>query len=183
VSQVTVQHAFNSNAYGSGATAAQAFGSNVTAGNSVVWFASSQDFATNLQSVFTVTDSQINTYVTVGSIFFGGIATLSWGYCKTIASTGALTVTATVTSGPTNPGNNNYTAIHIQEVSGVDQSAPFHTGETASQGQSSPGTGTNAVSSGNTPTLFTQPATLYGCAFDINSLTAAAAGYRLHADR
>lgn len=158
-----VQDVANQNQYASGAVVSVAFPANVTAGNSIIWLARSDDYSSHIQSAIQVTDSQGNLYVQCGASYvLGTLTTLCWGYVKTIGASGPCTVTATVVSGPTNPSNNNYGGIYVQERAGIDQSAPYTSGESVSRSDAV--TGTNATTSGLTPTLAAQPATLFGFA-------------------
>jgi hypothetical protein len=163
-----VQDVANQNVYASGASVSLAFPQNISAGNSIIWLARSDDYSTHIQALMQISDTQGNTYVQVGTIFqSGALTTLCWGYVKTIAASGPCTVTATVVSGPTNPANCNYGGLYLQERAGIDQVAPFTAGESVASSNAYGGA-TDATTSGLTPILAAQPATLFGFA-DNNS--------------
>lgn len=98
---------------------------------------------------------------------------LHWGYCKNITGGGIDAFTATFGTLIADP------AIYIAEYSGFDTTAPFHTGEFSIQLQTTPGTGANAISSGNTPALSAQPAGLIGVCLAQNTGNQLSAGTAL----
>jgi hypothetical protein len=117
-------------------TIAATFGASNTTGNLIavaVWWVST---TITLNSV---TDSQGNTYTLVGSSTQGNGASAQLAYAKNITGGSAITVTAHF-SGSTSG------AVVIHEVSGADASSPLVSSN--GQYQNSPGTGTDAISSG-----------------------------------
>src|SRR4029077_958935 len=94
---------------------------------------------------------------------------MRWGYSKNILGGSADSVTATFGANVTFP------CIEAREYSGLDKNAPFETGVFAGQEQTNPGTGNDAVSSGNmTPT--TQPCLLIGTSLEQSNALSLAAG-------
>lgn len=94
-----------------------------------------------------------------------------WGYALVGSNGGATeTVTATFSANVDFPG------IIFGEYSGLDPTAPFTSGEAVGQIQSAPGTGTDAITTGNTPALATQPCMVYGLCSDITVGFAPTAG-------
>lgn len=114
-------------------------GSDVTAGNLLVL---GVEWSTGVATI-TVADSQSNTWTEGQSLVSGSVMDVSGWYAKDVAA-GATTVTVTFSSAP----SRQHGAVH--EVSGADTSAPFD--QSTAQGQSNPGTGTDAVTSGNVTT-------------------------------
>lgn len=84
-----------------------------------------------------------------------------WYYAANIPA-GTTAITATYSA------NVDFPALVCAEYSGFDTSAPFTSGETASQLQANPSTGTDVVSSGNTPALASQPRALIGFSSNTN---------------
>lgn len=139
------------------------FVSNVTAGNFILVVAA---YSNASAQTVTCADTLGNTYVEVGSgIFSAGSSTgFRILYAKNISG-GTNQVTATYGAACTNRG------IYCVEYSGVDIIDPYFSGEIATQEQSAPGTGANAISSGNTPTLQYQPALVFGFSYDVTGGT------------
>lgn len=133
-------------------------GTNPTPGNLLWWVVNYA--AASLQTV-ALTDTALNTFVQIGSHYDAGFGQgWHWGYAKNIAGSVVDAVLATFGALVTFP------AIYVAEYSGLDPTAPYTSGETASNPQLGPGTGTDAVTSTNTPALAAQPAALIGFAYN-----------------
>lgn len=135
-----------------------AFGSNPTAAN-LFWYVVFYNNGT--EQTCALSDTRTNTFTEIGHFFDAtdGLG-FRWGYAKNLIGSGTDTVLLTF------GGNITFPAGYVAEYSGLDTTAPFTSGESAVQFQASPGTGTNALSSGNTPTLAAQPAVLVGFGYD-----------------
>lgn len=145
--------------------ATPSFGGSVAAGNAFAWIVFYAHGSTR-----TVTMSgNSNTYTEVGSLFSAANnAGAIWGYAKNVNS-GTTGVTGTFDI------NVDFPAILVQEFSGLATGTLFGSGETASSVQAAPGTGTNALTSGNI-TPGAQPAALVGWSFNFLSNTPPNAG-------
>lgn len=127
------------------------FGASNTAAN-LIFYCASYDAGTGAEPTFAIADTVGNSYVKISSVWNAvtGCKT-EIGYAKNIGSgTNALTLTV-------GGGANCYKAIAGWEWSGLDTAAPFTAGEFAEASQTA-----TALSSGNTPTLSTQPAIVIG---------------------
>lgn len=127
------------------------FGASNTAAN-LIFYVASYDAGTGAEPTFAIADTVGNSYVKISSVWNAvtGCKT-EIGYAKNIgAGTNALTLTV-------GGGANCYKAIAGWEWSGLDTTAPFTAGEFAEASQTA-----TALSSGNTPTLSTQPAIVIG---------------------
>ena len=123
---------------GSASTVATTFTSNVAAGNLIaVWVTWGSSSATLCSTC--VNDSLGNTYTIVQTVSRSGKRT-AMAYAKNIAG-GANTVTATFSASISSRG------IIVHEISGADPTAPLD--GNAGQRQTTPGLGTDAVSSGS----------------------------------
>lgn len=119
-------------------TVAKAFGSNPTTGNlnevTVCWGGTDD-------TGIIVTDSQSNTYVSIQRVWDSGQNQgIEKFYSKNITG-GATTVTATFSG-----AGRSYNRLLIAELSGLHTTAPLDVN--AGQFQASPGTGTDAITSG-----------------------------------
>lgn len=163
MSYAFVQQKDNSDATGTPMTtfSAGAFGANPTAANLLRYVV---NYNAAALKTCAITDTLLNGFTEIGSHFDAGLSQAwHWGYAKNITGGSADTVLATFGAAVQFP------AIYVAEYSGFDTSAPFTTGETAFQLQLGPGTATDAVSSGNTPTLSAQPAALVGFTYNNSS--------------
>lgn len=164
-----VQQAEGSASGGAGTTAQStaAFGAALSAGNALVWV-----YVYAAATAKTVTIAQAGqgaTFTQVGSVFSGGSGMI-WGYAKNITGGITAAVSSTASANVTFPG------LAVAEYSALDTTAPFTTGEQNGQQQLTPGTGTDAVTSGVTPTLASQPAWVIGFSVDYVNNTAPIAG-------
>lgn len=158
-----VQTAQNSvTASGATTVATGNFGANPTTGNFIIAGAFYDGNGTTSLTglTITLTDTLGNTYTPLKTVddTTNGYR-LALFYAKNITGGGANSVTATY---GTPPSSNFYKGVFAAEYSGLDTSAPFTSGEVAGQEQNSVGTGTDAISSGNTPALSTQPCLVVG---------------------
>jgi hypothetical protein len=141
---------------------------NPTAGNLLFYVV---NYTSGSLQTATVSDTLLNAFVEIGSHFDSTVGdAFHWGYSKNISGGSADAFLATMGTLVADP------AIYVAEYSGLDPSAPYTTGEKAVQDQSNPGTGADAVSSGNTPTLSAQPAVLIGLCLQANNGGALSAG-------
>ena len=125
-------------------------------------------FINDGRTISAVTDSSSNTWAAIQSVTDGVLQIRQWRAYNIAASAGTLTVTITFDSATATVG------AALREVGGVALSAAVD--QYAGQSQTNPGTGTNAVTSGATATLGTQPAIVLGTAARRDGTTAAAAG-------
>lgn len=147
---------------------AGAFGSNPAAAN-LFWYLVNYSAAT--EQTCALTDTLLNSFVEISHSFDAtNQVGFRWGYAQNIAGGSADTVLATFGGTVTFPG------VYIAEYSGLDTSAPFTTGEISINPQAAPGTGSNNLTSGNTPTLAHQPALQVGFSFDDTNPNGATAG-------
>lgn len=146
----------NSNSAASGTTVATAYSSNVTAGGLLVACIFSD---VGVTSVAGSIGGQ--TFSTVSANTDGATYTFGMYYFPNTTA-GADTITATLS------GATGYTHLIIGEWSGVDTASPLD--KFANQFQTAPGTGANAVTSGNVTTT-TDGQLIIGCG---NSMTYAA---------
>lgn len=132
-------------------------GSNPTTGD-LFWYVIA--YSGNTTGVTaTVTDTKGNTFTQIGTFFNSTSGqSFAYGYSKNISGGSSDDFTMTLTGS----GGRASLAMYVAEYSGLDTTAPYTSGETAEQGQASPGSGSNLVTSGNTPALSTQPAALIG---------------------
>lgn len=161
------------NSAGSGTVTSIATGNSTapqTAANALFWVAAYE--ATSAKTV-TWTDTAGNgaaAYVETGNLFNAGQQIgFRWGYVKNIKGA-TNNSTVTFSAGVTFPG------VYTSELSGLDPVTLFTSGEVASQLQNAPGTGANAITTGNTPALSFQPAVLIGFSYNVNNAQPPAAG-------
>lgn len=152
------QKSNSSGSTGQFAVVTGSYGSNITAGNMLWWVV---NYSAATAQTITWADTQTSTFTEVGNFHDGVGYGVRWGYCKNITG-GPETITATFL------GAVDFPAIYTAEYSGFDTTAPFTTGETASNEQTNPGTGAGAVTSGNSPSLSAQPAGVIGFSFNAN---------------
>lgn len=152
------QKSQSSGSTGQFAVVTGSFGASVTAGNLIWWVV---NYSAASAQTITWSDTQSLTFTEIGNFHNGSNYGVRWGYCKNITG-GAETITATF------GGSVDFPAIYVAEYSGFDTTAPFTTGETASNEQTNPGTGAGAVTSGNSPSLAAQPAGVIGFSFNAN---------------
>lgn len=166
-----VQTAQNSDTHGADATLATGnFGASNTAGNLLfvaVIYDGSSGGGSLVGLSFAISDTLGNTYnqikITDDSVNGYRLATY---YANNILG-GTNSVTVTFTS----PNNTNYyPGIMAAEYSGFDTAAPFTTGEDAGQAQPSLASGTDAITTGNTPTLSSQPCGVVGLASVVHAV-------------
>ncbi len=121
--------------------------SNVTAGNLIAVAVSYDNNQPGTATVLnSVTDTLGNTYVIVRTILTAGPAQkTSIAYAKNVAG-GANTITANLSQTVC------CKTIMVHEISGADLTAPLDGATGSGQGQVNPGTGANAVTSGNLTT-------------------------------
>lgn len=134
-------------------TAATVVSPNVTAtAGNLIFYCASYDAGSGAEPTFAITDTLNNTYIKISSVWNAVTGCKSEiGYAKNIiGGTNALTLTV-------GGGANCYKGIAGWEWSGLDTIAPFTAGEFAEASQTA-----TALSSGNTPTLATQPAIVMG---------------------
>lgn len=142
----------NSNSASSGTTVAVAYSSNLTAGNLITVCINANKGVTSL------TDSLGHTYTAATLLTDGSTYAMGLYYVPNITG-GANTVTLTLNGAVT------YAHAEIHEYSGVATTSPLD--QTTGQFQAAPGTGANAVTSGNVTTT-TDGQLIFGCT---NSLT------------
>lgn len=164
-----VQQTENSGS-GTGVTtfSAAPFGSNPTAAN-LFWYVIYYNAATEQTAAFA--DTLTNSPTEIGHLFDAPSQTgVRWGYVKNILGGSADTPKANF------GGTVTFPAIYVAEYSGLDTTAPFTTGEFSENPQSAPGSGSNNLTSGNTPTLAAQPALQVGFSVDNTNPNGATAG-------
>lgn len=138
----------------------------LTAG-SVVYFCVGYNAAS--ARTITLADGLGNTYVSDGNIRDTTTQIgIIWGH-GVIDTGGIADLVATFSAAVSSR------SIVLAEYSGIDTTTPFVTGETASQNQATPGTGTDGLSSTNI-TPGGQPAALIGLSFDIIAANTPSAG-------
>jgi hypothetical protein len=173
-----VQSVQNSVAASSATTLATGnFTANPTAGNLIFAAVSYGGNGTPSLTGLTITlsDTRGNTYTLLKNVddTTNGYR-LAIFYAKNITGGGANSVTATFSSAPS---GSFYKGVFAAEYSGLDTTAPFTSGECVGQQQLSVATGTDHLTSGNTPTLATQPCAVIGfCTIDHNTNGPPAAG-------
>lgn len=121
----------------SGTTIAQAFGSNVTAGSLLTCHVYAN------HGISTVADSLTQTFTSAVNVTDGATFSLATFYFANSAA-GADTVTVTFAGAVT------YASLQCAEYSGVATSSPLD--QFTSNNQTTPGTGSNAITSGNVTT-------------------------------
>lgn len=156
---------------GSGTTVATGTGgtdfpANLTVGNLkrfVVLYVASAKVA------ITLSDPNNNnaSHIQVGTAFSNSVGAV-WGYVNNLPG-GSGTTTATAASAVT------FFSVYCAEYSGLDVSNPFQITVPTGSRQASPGTGTDAVTSGSMTPL-AQPAVLIGYTHDSSANTLANAG-------
>lgn len=140
----------------SGTTVTAAFGSNVTAGNMIVVTIYSNKGLTS------ITDSLSHTYQTATVNTDGSTYVFGCYYVPNITG-GANTVTATLTAAHT------FALLTIQEYSGCATASPLDQATFAFQ--TTPGTGANAITTGNVTTT-TNGQLLFGACGSTEAFTA-----------
>lgn len=156
---------------GSGTTVATGTGgtdfpAGLTLGN-LKWFVVL--YVAGAQVVITLSDPNNNNaaHVQVGTAFASSVGAV-WGYVKNLPG-GTGTTTAVAASAVT------FFSVYCAEYSGLDTAVPFQTTFPGGSRQASPGTGTDAVTSG-TVTPLAQPAAVIGYTHDSSANTLANAG-------
>lgn len=121
------------------------------------------------QVVITLSDPNNNNvaHVQVGTGFSSSVGAV-WGYVKNLPN-GVGTTTATAASAVT------FFSLYCAEYSGLDTITPFQTTFAGGSRQASPGTGTDAVTSGSVTPIY-QPAAVIGYTHDSSTNTLANAG-------
>lgn len=139
----------------------------LTAGNIVFWCAT---YGSSSSKTVTMSDSSgLLSFTQCGSIFNAtDDGSLVWGYAV-VNTSGVTAVTATISSSVS------FTGVYIAEYSGLSLT-PYTSGEAVAFRSAAPGTGTDAITSGNTPSLATVPAAVVGFCFDRAGANAPAAG-------
>lgn len=142
---------------------------NVTAGDTLVYFATYHSSGTAVTA--TMSDTLGNTYVQANSFFNTTDAIgIAWGYAANV--TGGADTPQVTWSGSVDEDR-----CVVLEYSGVSTTTPFTTGQAVGQEQTFTGTpGTNAISSGTTPTLASEPTGIIAVTVDYNNGNTSTAG-------
>lgn len=141
-----------------------------TAGNLLVYFAT---IAATGSETMAISDTNGASYQQVASNFNNvSQGKLFFGFSSNVKG-GSTTITATC-SAP-----RNFLGLMVAEYSGLDAFSPYVSGEFAQSAFVNPGTGTDAISTGNVKTLLTAPAAIIAIAqdFDANNTPVAGTGF------
>lgn len=118
----------------------------------------------NISSGDSVTDTGRNSWTNAFHFYNANVGTIT-AWVEANAAGGSTTFTYSWS------GSYAFGAILVVEYSGAGTSSAFVSGEYANQYQTAPGTGSNAITSGNTPTLSGVPCMVIGLNTDKTTAT------------